>query len=86
MSRRVLTAIEIKALKKGLTFAPIQNKINEPELRFDFETFSWRMITKCQFRIELTLILSDSLSFRPKSTWKLPSGNPNIIRKRNFYT
>ena len=44
------------------------------------------MITKCQFRIELTLIFSESLSFRPKSTWKPPSGNPNIIKKRNFYT
>ena len=36
LSRRVLTETEIKVLEKGLNFAPIQNKINEPELRTDF--------------------------------------------------
>ena len=37
LSSKVLTDIEIKVLEKGLDFAPIQNKINEPELRSDFE-------------------------------------------------
>ena len=32
-----------------LDFAPIQNKINVPELRSDFEEFSWRMGTKWNF-------------------------------------
>ena len=33
LSKKVLTDIEIKVLEKGLDYAPIQNKINEPELR-----------------------------------------------------
>ena len=40
--------IEIKVLEKGFDLAPIQNKINEPELRSDFEEFSRRMRTKFQ--------------------------------------
>ena len=31
--------MEIKILKKGLVYAPIQNKIDEPELKRDFEGF-----------------------------------------------
>ena len=37
LSKKVLPETEIKVLEKGLFFAPIQNKINEPELRKDFE-------------------------------------------------
>ena len=36
----VLSDSEIKFLKKGLDFAPMQRKINEPELRSDFENFA----------------------------------------------
>ena len=39
LSNRVLTDLEIKVLEKGLYFAPIQRKINEPELRQDFADF-----------------------------------------------
>ena len=39
LSRKVLTDVKIKVLEKGLDFAPIQNKINVPELRSDFEEF-----------------------------------------------
>ena len=39
LSKKVLTDIEIKVFEKGLDYAPIQNKINEPELRRDFEEF-----------------------------------------------
>ena len=39
LSRKVISEVEIKVLEKGLDFAPIQNKINEPELRKDFEEF-----------------------------------------------
>ena len=35
LSNRVLTDLEVKVLKKGLDFALIQRKINEPELRQD---------------------------------------------------
>ena len=37
MSKKVLTNTEIRVLEKGLDFEPIQYKINEPELRTDFE-------------------------------------------------
>ena len=43
LSNRVLTDLEIKVLEKGLYFAPIQRKINEPELRQDFADF----VDKC---------------------------------------
>ena len=33
LSNRVLTDTEIKVLEKGLDFAPIQKKLNEPELK-----------------------------------------------------
>ena len=39
LSNRVLSDAEIKVLEKGLDYAPIQNKINEPELRSDFNEF-----------------------------------------------
>ena len=35
LSRKILTDTEIKILEKGLDFAPVQKKINEPELRSD---------------------------------------------------
>ena len=70
LSRKVLTDIEIKVLEKGLDFAPIQNKINHPELRSDFEEFLRRVRTKWHF--------SESPAFRPRSSWKPPSSHPNI--------
>ena len=36
---RVLFESEIRVLEKGLDFAPFQWKVNEPELRKDFEEF-----------------------------------------------
>ena len=78
LSRKVLTEIEIKVLEKGLDFVPIQNKINEPERRSDFQEFSRRMRTKWHFRNEPTPFYSESPAFRPKSTWKPPLGHPNI--------
>ena len=39
LSKKILTDTEIRVLAKGLDFAPIQNKINEPELRTDFKDF-----------------------------------------------
>ena len=43
LSNKVLTEDEIKVLAKGLDFAPIQRKVNEPKLRQDFENFCRRM-------------------------------------------
>ena len=39
LSHRVLPDAEIRLLEKGQNFAPIQRKINEPELGKDFEEF-----------------------------------------------
>ena len=40
----VLISIEkLRLLKKGLDFAPVQGKINESELRSDFEDFCRRL-------------------------------------------
>ena len=39
LSNRVLTDTEIKVLEKNLDFAPIQKKLNEQELRSDFNEF-----------------------------------------------
>ena len=78
LCRKVLTDTEIRILEKGLDFAPIQNKIYEPELRSDFEGFCRRMRTKWPFRNEPTLEFSKTPVFSPKSTWKPPMGHPNV--------
>ena len=52
LSKRVPSGIEIKILEKGLDYSPIQRKINEPELRSDFEEFCRRMRLKWHFRNE----------------------------------
>ena len=46
LSKKVLTDIEIKVLEKGLDYAPIKKKINELELRRDFEEFCRRIRLK----------------------------------------
>ena len=79
LSWKVLTDTEIRILEKGLDFAPIQNKINEPESRPDFEEFCHRMRTRWRFRNEPTPEFSETpVFFSLKSTWKLPMGHPNV--------
>ena len=68
--------MEIKILVKGLDYVPIQNKINKPELRRDFEDFTRRMRLKLYFRNESTSSFSERPSFTPKSSWKPPKDNP----------
>ena len=70
--------MEIKILEKGLDYAPIQNKINKPEVRRDFEDFARRMRLKWYFRNEPTSSFSERPSFKPKSSWKPPKGNPSL--------
>ena len=70
--------MEIKILEKGLGYAPIQNKINKPELRRDLEDFARRMRPKLYFRNESTSSFSKCPSFTPKSSWKSPEGNPSL--------
>ena len=59
--------IKLKVLEKGLDFAPIQKKINESELRKNFEEFCRRMRIKCHFRNDVTPQFSEILIFPPKS-------------------
>ena len=67
LSHRVLSDAEIKILEKGLDFAPIQRKINERELRKDFEEFCRRMRIKWHFWNEPTSDFSNIPAFPPKS-------------------
>ena len=69
---------ESKISEKGLDYAPIQRKINEPELKSDFDEFCRRMQIKWHFRNEHSQNFSEILSFRLKSFWKPPMGNPNL--------
>ena len=76
MSNRVLSDAESRVLEKGLDYAPIQRKINEPELRHDFNNdFCRRMRLKWNFRDEPDTF-SETPAFRPKSTWVPPKGHP----------
>ena len=75
---RGLGDTEIKVLEKGLDYSPIQNKINEPELRNDCNEFCRRMSLKWYFRNEITPNFSEVPAFRPKSSWNPPEGHPNL--------
>ena len=55
----------------------MQNNINEPELRSDFQEFYLKMRTKWHFRNEPTPEFSETPVFLPKSTWKPPMDHPN---------
>ena len=76
LSNRVLTDTEIKVLEKGLDFAPIQKKLNEPELRSDFNEFCRRMRLKWHFRDE-SENFSEVPVFNSKSRWKLSQVHPH---------
>ena len=67
-----------KVLEKGLEFAPIQRKINEPELLEDFEGYCRSMITKWNFRNEPSQDFSVVPFFGRKSSWKPLLGHPNL--------
>ena len=54
LSLKVLIDTEINILEKRLDFAPVQNKINQPELRKGFEEFCRRMRIKWYFRNEIS--------------------------------
>ena len=64
-------------MEKGLHFAPIQNKVNEPKLRKDLHEFCRRMGIEWHFRYEPSENFSTIPAFRSKSSWKLPTGHPN---------
>ena len=76
LSKKVLSDMEIKILEKGLDYAPIQNKINDSELRREFEDFARRLRLQWYFRNKPTSSFSEPRPFTPKSSWKPPKGNP----------
>ena len=78
LSKKVLSETEMKVVAKGLDFAPIQNKINEPKLRNDLEGFCKRMRIKWHFSNDATPQVSEIPEFTPKSKWKSPKGNSNL--------
>ena len=78
LSGRVLSEYEIKFLEKGLDFAPFQRKVNEPELRRDFEEFCRRMRINWHFRNEISEDFSDVPALSPMSSWNSPQGYPNL--------
>ena len=75
LSHRVLTDAEIKLLEKGLDFAPIQWKINEPELKQNFNDFCRRMRLKWYFRDE-TQEFSELQHFQQNLPGTLPKDTP----------
>ena len=78
LSVKVLTDIEIKVLEKSLDYHPIQNKINEPEWRKDFEKFCRRMKLKWHFRNDPIPYFKETPVFPSKSTLKPPKGHPYL--------
>ena len=66
---------EIKVLEKGLDFASIQRKINEPELNQDFNNFGGKMRLKWYFRDE-PQEFSETPAFSTKSSGNPPKINP----------
>ena len=78
LSHRVLSNAKIKILERGLDFALIQKKVNELELRKDFEEICRLMRIKLHFRNESTSDFSNIPAFASKSIWKPPKGHPNL--------
>ena len=78
MSKNVPTETEIRILEKGLDFAPIQNSLNEPEHRRDFEEFSRRMRSEWHFRNGLSENFIETPAFRPKSVRKPPEDHKSF--------
>ena len=65
-------------MEKGLGFVPTPNMINKADLRRDFNEFSRKIRCKWYFRDELSEEFSEIPAFRPKSTGKLPAGDPCV--------
>ena len=78
LSHRILSDAEIKVLEKRLNFALIQRKINEPELREEFEEFCHCMRVKWHFWNEPSKYFSKKPAFSPKSSCKPPERHPNL--------
>ena len=56
----------------------IQRRINETELRKDFNEFCRTMRIKLNFRNEPSQDFNETPAFRVKSSWKPRKGHPNL--------
>ena len=57
-----------------MDYAPIQNKINEPKLRRDFEHFCRKIRLKSFFHNDPAPSFSETPAFKTKSSWNPPKG------------
>ena len=78
LSKNVLTETEICVLEKGLGFTPTPTKINETDLKADFNEFARKMRCKWFFCNEPTENFSEAPAFCVKSNWNPPKGHPVI--------
>ena len=77
LSRKTLSTLEIKVLKKGLGFSPTPS-INEVDLRRDMSNFSRKIRCKWFFRNERQENVSETSESKIKSTWNPPEGAPAL--------
>ena len=75
LNKKVLTESKIRPLEKGLGLAPTLTKINESDLRADFNEFTRKMRSKWFLRNGPTENFSEAPAFRVKSNWNLPKGH-----------
>ena len=78
LSFKIFSQTEINILEKGLEFVPTPNMISEADLRRDFKEFSRKIRCKWYLRDEPFEEFSEIPAFRPKSTWKPPTGDPCV--------
>ena len=73
-----MTETEILVLEKDLDFALTRTKINETDLRADFNKFARKMRCKGFFRNEPTENFCEAPAFCVKSNWNPPKGHSAI--------
>ena len=71
-----MTETEIQILERGLGFAPTPTKINETDLRSEFNEFSKTISSKWFFQNEPSENICEELPFFIKSNWNPPNGHP----------
>ena len=76
--KKVQIETETRVLEKDLDFAPTPTKINETELRADFNEFDRKNRCKWFFRNQSTENFSEAPESCVKSNWNPPQGHPAI--------
>ena len=71
-----MTETEIQIVERGLGFAPTPTKINETDLRSEFNEFSKTISSKWFFQNEPSEKVCEKLPFLIKSSWNPPNGHP----------